>query len=266
VSFPIRIGVQLQPQHSPKYSHLRDAVRRCEEIGVDVAFNWDHFFPLYGDPEGPHYECWTMLGAWAEQTSRIEIGALVSCNSYRNPELLADMARTVDHVSDGRLILGIGSGWKQKDYDEYGYEFGTAGSRLDDLASAMPRIKTRLAKLNPQPTRDIPVLIGGGGEKKTLRLVADYADIWHSFSDSSTYPAKSEVLARHCADVGRDPATVERSAGVSGRSLDGLLAEADALAGLGVTMLTVGSNGPDYDLTQAEALCRWRDRRQANGN
>ena len=177
-----------------------------------------------------------MLGAWAEQTSRIEIGALVTCNSYRNPELLADMARTVDHISDGRLILGIGSGWKQKDYDEYGYEFGTAGSRLDDLAAAFPRIKSRLGKLNPQPTRDIPVLIGGGGEKKTLRLVAEYGDIWHSFSDSGEYPQKADVLARHCADVGRDPDAIERSAGVSGKGTDALLAEADALADLGVTL------------------------------
>jgi probable F420-dependent oxidoreductase len=203
-----------------------------------------------------------MLGAWAEQTSRIEIGALVSCNSYRNPELLADMARTVDHIAGGRLILGIGSGWKQKDYDEYGYEFGTAGSRLDDLAAALPRIKSRLAKLNPPPTRQLPILIGGQGEKKTLRLVAEYADSWHGFVNRNTYPRKAAVLAEHCAAVSRDPDTIERSAGVqAGAGLDALLAEADALASLGVTMLTVGANGPDYDLAPAEALCRWRDGR-----
>ena len=261
MSFPQRIGVQLQPQHSPKYSHLRDAVKRCEDIGVDVAFNWDHFFPLYGDPDGAHYECWTMLGAWAEQTSRIEIGALVTCNSYRNPELLADMARTVDHISDGRLILGIGSGWKEKDYDEYGYEFGTAGSRLDDLAGAMPRIRSRLAKLNPaaHPRHPGPDrrrrreedAAAGGRARRHLALVLR----------PRQYPRKADILARHCADVGRDPATIEHSAGANGDSLDALLAEADALAELGVTMLTVGVNGPDYDLTQAEALCRWRDRR-----
>lgn len=261
MAFPIRIGVQLQPQHAPKYSDIRDAVRRCEDIGVDIAFNWDHFFPLYGDPDGPHFECWTMLGAWAEQTSQIQIGALVSCNSYRNPELLADMARTVDHISDGRLILGIGSGWKQKDYDEYGYEFGTAGSRLRDLATALPRIESRLSQLNPPPTRDIPVLIGGQGERKTLRLVAKHADVWHSFADDQSYPHKAQVLAEHCAAVGRDPAEIERSTAVQASDPDGLMAQAERMANLGVTMLTVGANGPDYDLTEAKALCRWRDRR-----
>ncbi len=259
-SYPVRIGVQIQPQHA-QYADIRRTVAKVEELGVDVVFNWDHFFPLSGEPDGLHFEAWTMLAAWAEATERIEFGALVTCNSYRNPELLADMARTVDHISDGRLILGIGSGWKQKDYDEYGYEFGTAGSRLDDLAGALPRIKARLAKLNPAPTRDIPILIGGGGEKKTLRLVAEHGDIWHSFSDSAEYPRKAEILAGHCADAARDPDAIERSAGVSGKTEEELFAEADALSGLGVSMLTVGVNGPDYELSQAEALCRWRDRR-----
>lgn len=262
---PIRIAVQLQPQHAAHYSAIREAVRRCEDIGVDIAFNWDHFFPLYGDRDGPHFECWTMLAAWAEQTSRIQIGALVSCNSYRNPELLADMARTVDHIGGGRLILGIGSGWKHRDYREYGYEFGTASSRLDDLAAALPRIKSRLAQLNPPPTRDIPILIGGGGERKTLRLVAEHADMWHSFADADSYPHKAAVLAEHCAAVGRDPAAIEHSAAVGGETgrspISDVLVEADTLTGLGVSLLTVGSSGPDYDLSVAEALCRWRDQR-----
>jgi probable F420-dependent oxidoreductase len=255
VSSPTRIGLQLQPQQAD-YAAIRRTVSEAEDLGVDVVFNWDHFYPLYGDPSGKHFECWTMLGAWAEQTSRVEIGALVTCNSYRNPELLADMARTVDHLSDGRLILGIGSGWFEKDYDEYGYEFGTAGGRLDELAASLPRIEQRLAKLNPPPTRKIPVLIGGGGEKKTLRLVARHADIWHSFSDLDTFKHKQEVLAAHCADAGRDPSEIERSVGTPG----GDPAQAGPeLVEAGAGMFTVGLGGPDYDLTKLRRWLAWRD-------
>jgi probable F420-dependent oxidoreductase len=254
---PIRIGLQLQPQHAD-YASIHRAVREAEDLGVDIIFNWDHFYPLYGEPDGKHFECWTMLGAWAEQTSRVEFGALVTCNSYRNPELLADMARTVDHISGGRLIFGIGSGWFERDYDEYGYDFGTAGSRLDELAIALPRIESRWGKLNPAPTRKIPVLIGGGGERKTLRMVAQHADIWHSFSDVATLVHKSEVLARHCADLGRDPSEIQRSVGTP----DGDPAEVAApLLEAGATLFTVGLGGPEYDLSKVKAWLAWRDAR-----
>lgn len=260
---PIQIAVQLQPQHAA-YSDIRDAVLRSEDAGVDIAFNWDHFYPLYGEPDGAHFECWTMLGAWAEQTSNIQIGALVTCNSYRNPDLLADMARTVDHISDGRLILGIGSGWFERDYDEYGYEFGTAGGRLDALGEALPRIKERFAKLNPAPTREIPILIGGGGEKKTLKYVAQHAHLWHSFVDVETYRHKAQVLADHCAAIGRDPSEIVRSSELSrAGNLEETITLADSLVDEGVTLFTVGLNGPDYDLSLVTELCAWRDRRNA---
>ncbi|MCA1982229.1 LLM class F420-dependent oxidoreductase [Nocardioides nematodiphilus] len=249
---PLRIGVQLQPQHAD-YSTIRDAVRRAEDLGADVIFNWDHFYPLYGEPDGKHFEAWTMQAAWAEQTSRAEIGCLVTCNSYRNPELLADMARTVDHISGGRLVFGIGSGWFERDYDEYGYEFGTAGGRLDALAEALPRIEKRWAALNPAPTRKIPVLIGGGGEKKTLKLVAKHADIWHSFSDVETLRHKRDVLAGHCADIGRDPSEIEISTAAT--DVEG----AKALRDAGAELITYGVGGPDYDLKPLEQLLAWRD-------
>jgi probable F420-dependent oxidoreductase len=260
IDTPLRLGIQLQPQHAA-YPAFRDAVLRLEEMGVDTLFNWDHFFPLSGDPDGMHFESWTMLAAWAEQTERVEFGALVNCNSYRNADLQADMARTIDHISakggTGRFIFGTGAGWFERDYQEYGYEFGTPGSRLRDLERGLERIERRWEKLNPQPTRRIPVMIGGKGEQKTLRLVARHADIWHSFVGPDELPHKLSVIQKW-ADVEERPA-------------DGLIISnelkdrdedfADALYSAGVRLYTLGFQGPDWDYALIERWLRWRDRK-----
>jgi len=251
---PIRIGLQVQPQHA-EWASIRQAVLDAEEMGVDVVFTWDHFYPLDGDPAGKHFECYSMLAAFGAMTERVEVGALVTCNSYRNPDLLADMARTIDHISAGRFILGIGSGWMEKDYDEYGYEFGTKGSRLDVLADALPRIEARLERLNPRPTRDIPVLIGGGGEQKTLRLVARHADMWHGFGDASTVERKHDVIDRWCAEEGRDPGEIERSTTVHGMPGE----TAAALLELGTRLFVLRASGPTYDLSDLGAWVAFRD-------
>ena len=252
----IRVGVQVQPQHAD-YDGMRRAWLEAEELGADMVFTWDHFSPLYGDPEGKHFESLASQAALAEATSRAQIGALVMCNSYRNPQYLADALRTVDHISGGRLIVGIGGGWFQRDYDEYGYEFGSAGSRLRKLARDLPLFKQRLARLNPAPLGPMPIMIGGTGEKVTLRIVAEHADMWHGFGEADRYRAKAAVLAGHCETVGRDGAEITRVWGVPG----GEPSKAEELREAGVTHFTVGigGDGHGYDLSPLRELLRWRD-------
>ena len=261
----MRIGVQLAPQHAT-YAQLRDAVRRAEDLGVDAIFNWDHFFPLTEPLDGSHYEAWTVLASIAEITDRVEFGPLVNCSSYRNPDLQADMARTVDHISagatgTGRLIFGTGSGWAERDYDGYNYPFGTAGSRLDGLAADLPRIRSRWDAVNPPPTRPIPILIGGQGEQKTLRLVARHADIWHAFTRLEDLPRKIGILHDWCAREGRDPAEIELSSGYTVRGFGPLLEDdgAKRLHALGARLLIPAIDGPDYDLSLLTPLLQWRD-------
>lgn len=154
------------------------------------------------------------------------------------------------------MIFGIGSGWCKMDYDEYGYEFGTAIGRLNALDAAMPIIKERLAKLDPPPTGDLPILIGGGGEKVTLRIVSEYADIWHGFGSPETFIHKSGVLDEWCDKIGRDRSTIERSVGVETKYLERL----DEYAAAGATEITFGLNGPDYDMGVVREAISWRDR------
>ncbi|MDX6593634.1 MAG: hypothetical protein QOJ13_2830 [Gaiellales bacterium] len=253
---PVRVGVQIRPQHG-SYKDMRDAWLRVEDMGADALFTWDHFFPLFGDPDGMHFECWSLLAAMAEVTEKVAFGPLVTCNSYRNPNLLADMARTVDHIGGGRLIFGIGSGWFERDYIEYGYEFGTVASRLRHLDRNMPIIKDRWTKLNPPPVHGRPpIMIGGGGEKVTLRITAEHADIWHGFGDPERFRHKCGVLDEWCRKVGRDPSEIERSCGgITAENVSQL----DEFLDAGATFLTMGSTGPDWDLSLLPRLLEWRD-------
>jgi probable F420-dependent oxidoreductase len=263
---PIRIAAQIHPQHGD-YPAMRAAVLTAEAMGYDIAYVWDHFFPLYGDPsDRRHLECWSLLAAWAEATSRIELGPLVACHSYRNPNLTADIARTVDRISGGRVILGLGSGWQRRDYDAYGYEFGTAGSRLRALAEAMPVIRDRLGRLDPPPVRKIPILIAGTGERRTLRIVAEHADAWHAaFPDRpSDLEAPVAALRRWCDEIGRDPAAIEWSVGVEPDDLDRFVArDAATYVEMGFSQFTLGFDGPDWTVDRGAAFLSWRDQLNA---
>ena len=254
----IRIGISARPQHTT-VERMRETWQTAEAIGVDDIYIWDHFFPLHGDPHGAHFECWTLLAALAEVSTRVRIGPLVSAIGYRNPNLIADMARNIDHLSGGRFILGLGSGWKEEDYAEYGYDFMTAPDRLRDLDAKLPVIKERLGKLNPPPVQQpLPIVIGGSGEKVTLRIVAEYADMWNGFGDPEEAGRLSRVLDDWCAKVGRNPAEGGRAIMPGAKDA---VANADAYVKQGITTLIVGVDGPEQ-LAVVRDLIAWRDSRQ----
>jgi probable F420-dependent oxidoreductase len=209
-----KVGVTIHPQQCT-IQELRDAWRRADELGVDSIWFWDHFFPLYGDPDGNSFECWSVLAAAAIDTRAPQIGPMVTSVGYRNPDLIAYMASTIDQLSGGRFVLGIGAGWFERDYQEFGFEFGEARDRVRSLKEALPRIKERIAKLHPGPAGPMPILIGGGGVKVTLRLAAEHAQMWNSSQGLEEFAYKSKVLDEWCHKIGRDPKEIERTANVS---------------------------------------------------
>ena len=243
-----KVGVQLHPQ-ATTVEQLRAAWNAADALEVDSIWLWDHFYPLYGDPDAAHFEAYTLLAAMAADTRHARLGALVTCNSYRNPSLLADMSRTIDHISDGRFVLGIGSGWFERDYREYGYEFGTAPSRLRDLRRDLPIIMDRLSRLEPPPRGRLPILIGGSGEKVTLRLVAEYADAWNTFGPPESFAQKNRVLDDWCARLDRRPGQIERTVAINPTEVDTWPAYLDAGADHLIVMV-----GPPFDLAPVERL------------
>ncbi len=246
----MKVGVQIHPQNTTMAA-LRAGWQGVDALGVDSLWTWDHFFPpLYGRPDETHFEGWQILAAMAVTTTNVaQIGMLVTGGGYRNPDLLADMARTLDHLSGGRAVLGIGSGWMDKDEVEYGYPARTPAQRLDALAEALPRIRGRLGRLRPGPMGPLPILIGGNGERRTLRLVAQYADMWNGYGDAETIRAKNDVIDRWCTEVGRDPREIERTAWIDRADPDLMRSLVDA----GADHLILGLRAP-YDLREVERL------------
>jgi F420-dependent oxidoreductase-like protein len=211
------------------WDHTLDACRHAEASGWDGVWIADHLMPLAEGKRAPVHEAWTMLAALAAAVPRVRLGTLVTGNTYRNPALLAKMAATVDQISGGRVVLGLGAGWQENEHRAFGFEFRDFGWRFDRLDEACEIITSLLrdgtasvdgehytvqdAPLDPAPVQDrLPLLIGGGGERRTLRLVARWADEWNVWGTPEILAHKGEVLDRHCADLGRDPASIRRSA------------------------------------------------------
>ena len=228
----LKLGILLWSQ-AAGWPELLDAARRVDRLGYDHLWTWDHLYAIFGDPYQPIVEGWTTLAAWAMATERTRLGLLVGANTFRNPGLVAKTAATLDQISGGRSILGIGGAWMELEHQAHGIDFGSGfGQRLDWLEESVAAIEDVLAgksvssppggryafddlRHSPLPVqRRLPIMIGGSGEKKTLRTVARHADMWNAMGSLELMRHKVDVLHEHCAAVGRDIAEIEFTLGV----------------------------------------------------
>lgn len=221
----MKLGASLWPQNTT-WEAIRDAAIVVDSVGFETLWTWDHFYALQGQEEKPNFESTTVLGALSPVTKKAMLGALVQGVTYRHPAVIANMAATHDHVSNGRAICGIGAAWNQTEHKAYGIDLGTPGERSRRFAEAAKIVRALLdgervtyegkyykldrAVLNTRPIQKrLPIMIGGAGEQKTLRTTAKYADMWHTFGLPEVMRHKIEVLRTHCSEVGRDPNQIE---------------------------------------------------------
>lgn len=227
----VKLGALCWNQYTD-WSSLLEAGVRADRLGYDSLWTWDHLYPIIGDSHGPIFEGWLTLAAWAQATEKVRIGLMVGANTFRNPALVAKMATTLDHLSGGRAILGVGGAWFEEEHEDFGLEFGSGfPERLRWLGEALPimrgmldgteptasgpRYSSRETRNLPPPVQArLPICVGGGGEQVTLKLVAKYADMNNVGGDVETVKRKEAILLEHCAAVGRDPAEIERTTGI----------------------------------------------------
>ena len=227
----VKIGALCWNQYTD-WTSLRDAGVRADRLGYHSLWTWDHLYPIIGSSRGPILEGWMLLAGWASATERVRIGLMVGANTFREPALTAKLATTLDHLSGGRAVLGIGAAWFDEEHAAYGLDFGDGfPERLRWLAEALPimrgmlrgeeptasgpRYRATAVRNDPPPVQArLPLLIGGGGEQVTLKLVAKYADANNVGGGVETVRRKEEILLRHCEAVGRDPSEIERTTGI----------------------------------------------------
>jgi alkanesulfonate monooxygenase SsuD/methylene tetrahydromethanopterin reductase-like flavin-dependent oxidoreductase (luciferase family) len=227
----IRLGALCWNQYT-EWQALLEAGIRADRLGYHSLWTWDHVYPIVGASDGPNYEGWLTITAWAQATQHVTLGLMVGANTFRNAALVAKMATTLDHISGGRAVLGIGAAWFEEEHDDFGLEFGSGfPERLRWLGEALPIMRGMLDGTEPDATgphyrshdtrnlpppvqAHLPICVGGGGEQVTLKLVAKYADMNNVGGGIQNIKRKEEVLLRHCEEVGRDPSTIERSTGI----------------------------------------------------
>jgi alkanesulfonate monooxygenase SsuD/methylene tetrahydromethanopterin reductase-like flavin-dependent oxidoreductase (luciferase family) len=224
----IDVGVLLWSQGTD-WPAFERAARTVDALGYAHLWTWDHLLPIFGDLDQPILEGWTTMGAVAALTQKVELGLLVAANTFRNPAIVAKAALTLDHISGGRAVLGLGAGWFEPEHQAFGIDFGRSTRErlewLDEAAGLIralvdgdrvdhdgPRYRARALALEPVPVRGrLPIMIGGVGERMTLRTVARYADRWNAYGSADVLQRKAEALRQHCDREGRDPATIEFS-------------------------------------------------------